>query len=194
MFAANRGFTDIVELLATASADLDLLPTDAERMPALIAAASKGHARTVAALLKLGARAEVVDGEGRTALMHASESGNLEVMAALLDGGADVNGGLPLGTPLVVAASSGKIAAVKLLLQHHAEVDKPFRIEELEGVTALMAAAIEGKEDVVRLLVQAGADLEARNSGGATALDLARTAGKEGVAAFLLAAAEGPGK
>ena len=181
MFAASYGYTEIVEMLARAAADLDAKPTDKDGMPALIAAASRGHAATVAALLRLGARADaVVDATGFTGLMHASGvGGGLGVMRALLDGGADINAGVPVGTPLAIASQAGRADAVKLLLERGADVNRPFRFNRLEGITPLMIAASEGHVDVVQLLIAHGADLNARNSLGSSALVLAKMAGHE---------------
>jgi ankyrin repeat protein len=187
MFAANYGFTEIVEMLANAGADVNTKPTDKEGKSALIAATSNGHAGTVAVLLRLGAHAEAVDADGLSALMHSSLNGNLEVMRALLDGGADVNAGALVGTPLAMASAEGRVDAVKLLLERGADVNRSYRSPNtgLEGITPLMIAAREGQDDVVRLLVAAGADLNARNSAGATAVDLATTAGKDSVVEIL---------
>jgi ankyrin repeat protein len=51
MFASSYGFTQIAELLIRAGADVNAIPTDKIRVPALIAAAEKGHSDTIALLL-----------------------------------------------------------------------------------------------------------------------------------------------
>jgi ankyrin repeat protein len=191
MFAANYGYTEIVDMLTKAGADVNVEATDKERKSALIAAACNGHAGTVAVLLRLGAHAEAVDADGFNALAHASLDGKLEVMRALLDGGAEINSGALVGTPLAMASAEGRVDAVKLLLERGADVNRPYRSAQagLEGITPLMIAAGEGQVEVVQLLVAAGADLNARNSRGSTALDLASTAGKANVVEILRQAA-----
>jgi ankyrin repeat protein len=57
--------------------------------------------------------------------------------------------------------------------------------ERLYGRTALMIAAAEGHLDVVRLLVEAGSDLNTVDAEGSTALTLARSYGNLDVAALL---------
>lgn len=53
------------------------------------------------------------------------------------------------------------------------------------GNTLLMFAAMWGKYDIVDYLLKKGADINARNSGGDTALSLARKNGYRNVAALL---------
>jgi ankyrin repeat protein len=64
--------------------------------------------------------------------------------------------------------------------------------EQRYGDTALMWAAAAGHVDVVRLLIEAGADVRAVDDEGVTALHLARANGHTEVAAALLAAGADP--
>ena len=64
--------------------------------------------------------------------------------------------------------------------------------EQRYGDTALMWAAVAGHVDVVRLLIEAGADVRAVDDEGVTALHLARANGHTEVAAALLAAGANP--
>jgi len=182
MFAANYGYTDIVEMLAKAGADLNAVPTDDRRMPALSAAAANGHAATAAALLRLGAKPDAVDGEGATALLRASGAHHgPEIVRALLDGGADVNAGSPGPAALAVAVAEQDTEIVTLLLERGADANASFPLGGLEGVTPLMVAAHNGHLEVVKLLAAHGADPSARNAAGSTARDLALMAGHQEV-------------
>ena len=113
------------------------------------------------------------------------------------DRGAD--GLLTVGTtPLVRAAKAGDIAAIKLLLAHHANVELP----TVNGITPLMAAAGNGSSgldtrgrykteeqaiEAVKLLLAAGADINARDRGGQTALHGAAGFGWNGLIRTLAA-------
>jgi ankyrin repeat protein len=63
-------------------------------------------------------------------------------------------------TPLMMAARSGRVEAVRVLLDHGAQVSPA---ETLRGTTALMWAAEQGHADVLRLLVEHGADVNAQS-------------------------------
>ncbi len=84
------------------------------------------------------------------------------IIAALLNAGADANEKLPLGrTPLMVASRTGNVDAMKVLLDHGAEVNAK---ENLRGTTPLMWAADEGHAAAIQLLIQRGADIKATSS------------------------------
>ena len=79
-------------------------------------------------------------------------------------------------TPLYLAAESGQIGIVKLLVAHGVAVNT--RTRNRSGNTPLGAAARGGHEGIVRFLASAGAALNARNCLGQTPLDLALGAGR----------------
>jgi ankyrin repeat protein len=70
-------------------------------------------------------------------------------------------------TALMIAASSGSVDAVKLLVDHGAKVNQ---VEPRKGQNALMWAAAEGHSDVVEALIKLGADVKATSKAGYTAL------------------------
>jgi ankyrin repeat protein len=83
----------------------------------LIAAAHRGDAASVHALLDKGADANAKDSNAQTALMYAVDNGNGEVISALLAKGADVNARAQDGeTALMAASFAGRRDAVQLLL------------------------------------------------------------------------------
>jgi ankyrin repeat protein len=67
---------------------------------------------------------------------------------------------------------------VRLLLEHHAYIDA----ESPNKTTPLMMATHYGHGDVVRLLLDGGADPTLRNEQGLTAVDFARRAGRDELA------------
>ena len=121
-------------------------------------------------LLAQGADLNAQDEAGLTALMVAADYGREKVAEHLLS--------LPtidtevredeLGcTALLWAAGVGQLRLVKMLLQHGAN---PGAVSNL-GVTALMAAAKNGREEVADYLLSLpSTDMEAKCEYGATAL------------------------
>ncbi|CAM5784608.1 ankyrin repeat domain-containing protein [Ottowia pentelensis] len=101
-------------------------------------------------------------------LMMAAYKGDLDIARALIDKDADVN--KPGWTPLHYAATKGHLKMMDLLLEHYAFIDA----QAPNGNTPLMMAAFYSTPEAVKLLIQAGADVNMRNSGGKTALDLAQ--------------------
>ncbi len=88
----------------------------------------------------------------------------------------------PRGEPLFQAIRGRDLAAAKAILNK----DKSLvNVRGLGGATPLMLAALHGNEDLVRLLLDQGADPSARNGAGATALMWA--AGDIGKVRLLLA-------
>src|SRR5690242_6116153 len=104
----------------------------------------------------------------------------------LLKSGADANFTLPGGeTALMTASRTGKVGAVKVLLEHGADVNGK---ESKRGQTALMWAAAEGNAEVVEVLLKAGADMHARLDSGFTPLLFAAREGRMAVVKALLKA------
>ncbi len=111
----------------------------------LWAAARKGDATAVEALLAKGADVNAKNAYGATALSFATDKGHLEVVEILLKHKADVNvrDTFYKATPLLWAVSKGNAAIVKALLKAGAK----------EADTYLIFAAGAGKADVVRAIV-----------------------------------------
>src|SRR5690606_33374337 len=90
----------------------------------------------------------------------APSQGDAATLETLLGGGADANEQLPLGRkPLMLAARSGRVEAVRILLEHGAD---PNASEIERGTTALMQAADQGHADVMAVLIEHGADIAER--------------------------------
>lgn len=122
---------------------------------------------------------DVPNAAGETPLMMAALRGMLPAIDQLVARGAEVN--RSGWTPLHYAASGPSADAVKALLARGAQVDAA----SPNGSTALMMAARYGSEDAVFALVNAKADVKARNQLNLSAADFARSAGRDSLAARL---------
>ena len=87
------------------------------------------------------------------------------------------------GHDLGYAAYYGDLCEVERLLAAGANVNAKDR----NGITALMAASLEGHREVVALLLARGAEINARTKDGETALIYASINGDKEVVALLLA-------
>jgi ankyrin repeat protein len=136
------------------------------------------------ALLKAGADPDAADGDGVTALHEAAAAGDAARVRLLLSLGASANTPDRDGrTPLMLA---GTPELVTILSDAGADIDAA----SLTGVTALMEGAHLGDEPVVRALLARGANVEAADAKGRTALHYAAQApaGVHGTIAALIAA------
>ena len=126
-------------------------------------------------LIKRGAIIDVANGDGGTALMIASQMGARTEIELLLNASADVDWQTAKGaTALMTAAANNQPEALSILLEaSSASVDA----RTPDGFTALMSAALVGADRCIQLLVHAGADPEAANAQGQTALECAQMKG-----------------
>ena len=90
--------------------------------------------------------------------------------------------------PLVEAARTADVDAVRALLESNVDVDGA----ETDGTTALHWAAYRGQVETARLLLGAGADVEAANRYGVTPLALAAGRGSADIVEALLDAGADP--
>ena len=74
-----------------------------------------------------------------------------------------------LATPLSLAAASGYVKFVKLLLDSRAEID----IRDASQATPLQHAVSNGHVEVVNVLISRGAKCDVKNNNDDNALDLA---------------------
>ena len=90
--------------------------------------------------------------------------------------------------PLADAAEKLDRAAVRALLDQHADVNAP----QVDGTTALHWAAYQDDLETAALLVRAGANVKAANRYGVTPLSLACTNGNGAMVELLLKAGADP--
>ncbi|KAL8948546.1 MAG: hypothetical protein Q9222_005280 [Ikaeria aurantiellina] len=167
----------------------------------LIDAIYDGDEEHVIRILERGASVEARCVDCMSPLMHAVITGHEGIVGTLLRWKADQDALTSGWTPLHMATDNGNLGIMKLLLKHDADIDSkaPFTYtppvtpnararakannepdpisdpvpEEERTWTPLLRAASKGDEPAVRLLLDYGANIEARSPSQATPLMLA---------------------
>ncbi len=149
--AAEKGDTNQVLALLDQGANIE---ASRNYMTALMWAASEGHADTVHALLKRGAKINPRVLYDWDSFQFAAMGGNPEIVRLFLKQGADANTKDPEHevTVLMQAAQNGYLEAVRLLLDHGAEINAR---DSITGASALSYAA---SPEIEALLKQRGAE------------------------------------
>ncbi|KAI0544256.1 ankyrin repeat-containing domain protein [Xylaria curta] len=88
---------------------------------------------------------------------HGVCGNSSSAIIALIDGGAAMEGGPSLQSPLHWAATKGQLESTKLLLDYKAELEA----KNIDGLTPLGAAALGGHGTVVQVLISRGAHVDA---------------------------------
>ncbi|MDX1980213.1 MAG: ankyrin repeat domain-containing protein [Bryobacteraceae bacterium] len=141
------------------------------------------HRERTALLLERGASINAQANDGRTALyLAASQRHSEDVVTLLLERGADPNLATTNGrTPLMAASGAG---AVNLMRQLIEKAD--IHAVSGTGSVALMDAASSRSFEAVRMLVDKGANVNARTKRNQTALAMAAMYGSEETVKLLL--------
>lgn len=167
--AAKKGDLATVETLIAEGADLD--EADFRGNTPIYLAASKGHADVVEALAQAGADVDVDNSFGSTPLHVASRYGYVDVIRVLVTYGADIDAvsrpagtsnllndgsssgllrrGPEAATPLMKAARSGQLDAVKTLIELGAS---------LPAKEAVQQAQLKGHTEIAAYITQATRD------------------------------------
>jgi ankyrin repeat protein len=177
LLASENGHPDVVRLLLDHNADVHLRQNTG--LTPLHHAATKGHVEVTRMLLECNAEVNFQDHHGSTPLSLALEHGTPEVVQLLLDYNADMDVRDGDGDTLLHrAVIRGRLEVAQLLLKLSMEVNS----RNKKGSTPLHLASTgnstsyypQGNPDVVRLLLDHGADAHARNLDGQTASEVAR--------------------
>jgi ankyrin repeat protein len=164
MIATKRGHEETVLLLLEHGADASVI--DFQHCTPLHDTPNEAIALL---LLQHGADVSATDGSGLTPLHKAALEGHAEVAKVLLEHGADVSARRGSGAmPLQDAIDCKNEAVVEVLLEHGADVNGTDTSAE-DGWTMLHLAAFKGLAEVVKLLLQHGANILAVNNARQTA-------------------------
>jgi ankyrin repeat protein len=165
------GATALLLLTAwAATAAAQTPPSEAERAAytGLLAAAARGDAAGMQALIAGGQKPDARDGHGRTPLHVAAYGRHHDAMRALVRAGADPNALERDRYDIVtIAAVADDVGTLRVALELGASAKN---ITSRYDGTALIAAAHLGHAGVVRELIGAGAPLDHVNNLGWTAL------------------------
>ena len=121
---------------------------------------------------------------GSTPLILAAISGQDEIVKFLLDSRADVNAQDHYGwAALLFTCAYSKTSTSKILLGHP---DINVTLQNVTGGTALILASHSGEYDIVKALIDRGADVNAKQMIGLTPLMMATDTGNRNIVQLLL--------
>lgn len=154
--AACTGEAQIVKLLIDAGADVNAKPSGLPTT--LVEAITSQHIDVLKLLLEAGADVNAQDDEGKTPLMIAEAEGSLEIMKLLLTAGADPN----------LIDAEGK-AVLRHAVSSIYGYQETFKKDEPDDKT-WARKTIEDHINIVKLLLDNGADVNQSDNNGITAL------------------------
>lgn len=164
--AVQEGNAEAVKLFLDAGMSPD---AEEDGRTALIEAARRGHSDLALTLIDAGADVNAKDSYGVSALMFATITGSEEVITKLLEKNADVNARDQDGRTALVEALTTEndlpVEMTKALIDAGADVN----IAIYRGITPVMLAA-DGSTEILRMIIVAGADVQAKDEEGKTAL------------------------
>uniref|UniRef100_H2YGF2 Palmitoyltransferase n=1 Tax=Ciona savignyi TaxID=51511 RepID=H2YGF2_CIOSA len=171
-WAAINNRLELARYYISMGAVVDVLGGDLLATP-LHWAIREGHLSMVVLLLQAGADSGIRDAEGCAAIHVAVQCSHTSIVAYLVAKGTDPNLYDANGkTPLMWATwRTYGVDPTRTLLSMHASVNMT---DHTQHNTPLHWACLAQNTNVIMLLVQAGANLDAKNDRGETPLDIAR--------------------
>ncbi|XP_037657058.1 ankyrin repeat and KH domain-containing protein 1 isoform X3 [Choloepus didactylus] len=181
--ACSAGYYELAQVLLAMHANVEDRGNKGDITP-LMAASSGGYLDIVKLLLLHDADVNSQSATGNTALTYACAGGFVDIVKVLLNEGANIEDHNENGhTPLMEAASAGHVEVARVLLDHGAGINN--HSNEFKE-SALTLACYKGHLDMVRFLLEAGADQEHKTDEMHTALMEACMDGHVEVARLLL--------
>lgn len=186
--AAEDGHASMVGILAEAGADLNAREWGYGKT-ALMLAAEEGHDEFIKHLLGNDADVGIADNSGQTALAWATDEGHEEIARLLMDH--EEKHGVTLAPhddkDLFWAVKGGHTDAVRALLEEDADINA---LDDEER-TPLSHAAERGYGEIVSVLLERGAPVDAAPTEGERRTPLSYAAGDGHAAVVLLLLAKG---
>lgn len=178
-FAAAKS-NNIKELKQAVASGVNIESKDRQGRTALLVATRENAIKSAQFLIDTGADVNAKDNLQDSPYLYAGAEGRLEILKMTLISGADLKSiNRYGGTALTPAAHHGHIDVVKLLLTTTIDINQV----NFLGWTALLEAVILGDggityQQIVRLLLKAGADKTITDSDDVSALQHAKSLGQ----------------
>jgi ankyrin repeat protein len=170
--ACSTGCAKSVDALCRAGASVDAVPGAYEGMSPLMFAIRSRSVECVRILCAAGADVHATMACGITAPMMAISHYSPDILRFLLDY-TDVDirviSSYYCDTAIHRATELGDVESLRILLDAGLSINE----RTVDGKTPLMLAAGQINSDIVRILCELGADIEARDTKGLTAMDYA---------------------
>ena len=176
MTCARAGSADAVGSLLSYGADVNAKEPE-KGQTALMWAVAQKHPEVTQALIERGADIHVRSKAGFTPLLFAARGGDVGTARVLLAAGADVNEAMPVqASPRAARDAYGPVGANPPASAARPQGESPNRASDEEptgSMTPLLMASASGHEELAVFLLENGADPNAVDGGGATALHYA---------------------
>jgi len=189
--AASRGNCEIMELLIKNGARVKA--TDDGSNTPLHDAAMNGHIEAAELLITKGANVNAKNNQGKTPIFPAAESGNLELVKLLASKGSKIptTGYTPLHSALSnhflrLQPDNNRIEMVEYFLSKGVDINAKGNSMYGSDATALHCAAANASKEIVKLLIEKGAIVNARAKNGETPLFMAAIGTNKGAVEALI--------
>jgi ankyrin repeat protein len=187
-YVSLGGFYDLVEHLVGKHPE-HINAKGGQMVTPLVAALSGKHFEVAELLHRNGADIDVRDSAEDTPLREACQAGILDIVQWLLNHGADANAQGPHNyPPLIAAAYHGHLEEVQVLIEHSADIhirDRFSGMAPLHAAAGSVFGTHRDRVDIMQVLLDHGAIIDAEDNNGRTPLQLALEEGGDDVATWL---------